>query len=95
MAKDGLCPDCPLRRSITSLRDGIFIHRRARDELPRDGLVRINQIIAPYGRISVSKSTWWDRVKSGRYPKPTEKIPPGLTTWRARDIRRLFERSAH
>lgn len=40
--------------------------------------------------IPVSKSTWWEGVKSGRYPKPI-KFGPRITAWRVEDIRQLME----
>lgn len=55
-----------------------------------DGLVRLNAILAPYGPIPVCKSTWWAGVKDGRYPKPV-KLGPGVTAWKAEEIRRLIE----
>lgn len=36
--------------------------------------------------IPVSKSTFLDGVKSGRFPKPV-KLGPNTTAWRAEDIR--------
>ena len=57
---------------------------------PETGLVRLSQILAPRGPIPVSKSTWWQGVKDGRFPKPT-KLGPRTTVWRAEDIRALFE----
>lgn len=55
------------------------------NNLPRTGLVRIKQILAPVGPIPVSKSTWWQGVKEGRFPAP-KKLGPGITVWRAEDI---------
>ena len=81
------CADCPFAKSNTKPK------RTPNNEFPRDGLVRLKQILAPAGPIPVSKSTWWDGVKKGRYPKPTPKISPGVTAWRAQDIWRLIERS--
>jgi predicted DNA-binding transcriptional regulator AlpA len=57
---------------------------------PRTGLVRLSQILAPTGPIPVSKSTWWQGVKEGRFPQPS-KLGPRTTVWRAEDIRALFE----
>ena len=37
--------------------------------LPDAGFVRLSSIIAPSGPIPVSKSTWWQGVKDGRFPK--------------------------
>lgn len=60
------------------------------DDFPQTGLVRLKDIIAPYGPIPVSKSTWWAGVKDGRFPKPI-KLGARVTAWRAEDIRALFE----
>ena len=57
---------------------------------PRTGLVRLSQILAPNGPIPVSKSTWWQGVRDGRFPKP-QKLGPRTTVWRVEDIRALFE----
>ena len=59
-------------------------------DFPQTGLVRLKQIIAPYGPIPVSKSTWWAGVKDGRFPKPY-KLGSRVTVWRAEDIRALYE----
>ncbi|MDA0186072.1 MAG: AlpA family phage regulatory protein [Proteobacteria bacterium] len=57
---------------------------------PRTGLVRLSQILAPNGPIPVSKSTWWQGVRDGRFPKPL-KLGPRTTAWQVEDIRALFE----
>ncbi|MEN8949722.1 helix-turn-helix transcriptional regulator [Planktotalea arctica] len=59
-------------------------------EFPKAGFVRLSQILAPFGPIPVSKSTWWQGVKDGRFPKPM-KLGPRTTVWKAKDIRALFE----
>ncbi|WP_083804335.1 AlpA family transcriptional regulator [Ahrensia sp. R2A130] len=56
---------------------------------PNTGLVRLAHILAPRGPIPVSKSTWWQGVKDGRFPQP-HKLGPRTTVWRAEDIRALF-----
>lgn len=61
-----------------------------RPTFPQAGLVRLAQILAPQGPIPVSKSTWWQGVRDGRFPKP-RKLGPRTTVWRAEDIRALFE----
>ncbi|TXH12058.1 MAG: AlpA family phage regulatory protein [Hyphomicrobiaceae bacterium] len=60
-------------------------------EFPRTGLVRLKQILAPRGPIPVSRSTWWEGVRNGKFPKPV-KISTRATAWRAEDVRRLFEK---
>ena len=57
---------------------------------PEVGLVRLSQILAPAGPIPVSKSTWWQGVKEGRFPQP-QNLGPRTTVWKVDDIRRLFE----
>ena len=60
---------------------------------PKTGFVRLAHILAPTGPIPVSKSTWWQGVKDGRFPKP-QKLGPRTTVWKAEDIRSLFEKEA-
>lgn len=57
---------------------------------PNTGFVRLAQILAPNGLIPVSKSTWWQGVKDGRFPQP-QKLGPRTTVWKVEDIRALFE----
>lgn len=57
---------------------------------PRDGFVRLSQILGPKGPIPVSKSTWWQGVKDGRFPQP-QKLGPRTTVWKAEEIRALFD----
>jgi prophage regulatory protein len=59
--------------------------------LPETGFVRLPAILAPGGPIPVSKSTWWQGVKDGRFPKPV-KLGPKTIAWRVEDIRILIER---
>jgi predicted DNA-binding transcriptional regulator AlpA len=58
---------------------------------PKTGFVRISAIIAPSGPIPVSKSTWWQGVRDGRFPAPV-KLGPKTTVWRVEDILALVER---
>jgi len=59
-------------------------------EFPKTGFVRLKQILAPIGPIPVSKSTWWQGVKDGRFPQ-SHKLGPRTTVWRAEDIRKIYE----
>ncbi len=59
-------------------------------DFPKTGFARLSQILAPKGPIPVSKSTWWQGVKDGRFPKP-QKLGPRTTVWLVKDIRALFE----
>jgi prophage regulatory protein len=59
-------------------------------DLPAIGFLRLSSILAPRGPIPVSKSTWWEGVRTGRFPKP-QKLGPRITVWRVEDIRALIE----
>ena len=52
--------------------------------------MRLRAILAPAGPIPVSKSTWWQGIKDGRFPEPL-KLGKRVTVWRVEDIRRLIE----
>ncbi|MGJ0508328.1 MAG: helix-turn-helix transcriptional regulator [Methylocystis sp.] len=58
---------------------------------PATGFLRLSAIIAPNGPIPVSKSTWWQGVRDGRFPKPV-KLGPRTTAWRVEDILALIAR---
>ncbi|MBU3697782.1 AlpA family transcriptional regulator [Dechloromonas sp.] len=63
-------------------------------QLPESGFLRLPQIIGDQKRgipavIPVSKSTWWEGVKQGRFPKPI-KLGPRTTAWNVADIRALI-----
>jgi len=65
--------------------------------LPETGFIRLSQIIGnpktkpPIPAIfPVSKSTWWDGVKSGRFPAGV-KLSERTTAWRVEDIRALIQ----
>jgi len=65
--------------------------------LPEIGFLRLPQIIGDRkanppipALIPVSKSTWWQGVKDGHYPKPV-KLGERCTAWRVEDIRKLIE----
>jgi prophage regulatory protein len=55
-------------------------------KFPETGYVRLPQVLAVY---PVSRSTWWNGVKEGKYPQPV-KLSERVTAWRATDIRRLL-----
>ena len=67
-------------------------------QLPESGFLRLPQIIGDKKRgippvVPVSKTAWWDGVKTDRYPKPV-KLGPRTTAWRVDDIRRLIDGTA-
>lgn len=41
--------------------------------------------------VPISKSSWWQGCKAGRYPKPI-KLGPRTTVWRAEEIKAFIER---
>ena len=51
-------------------------------------LLRINQVLAI---VPISKSSWWEGCRTGRYPKPI-KLGPRTTVWRAEDITAFINR---
>lgn len=53
-------------------------------------LLRLPDIVGPDGCLPISASTWWDGVKSGRYPKPV-RLGPRIVAWRVCDIERLLQ----
>ena len=69
-------------------------------KLPETGFLRLAQIIGDtkakppiLAVIPVSKSTWWEGVKSGSYPQPVRTLGKRITAWRVEDIRKLIERA--
>ena len=55
--------------------------------LPATGFLRLPAVLAVF---PVSRSTWWEGVKSGKFPKAV-KLSEHTTAWRAEDIRKLIE----
>lgn len=64
------------------------------DGLPKEGYVRLKQILAPRGPIPCSPATWWAGVKSGRFPQPTKFFGERITAWNVDDIRELLRQAA-
>jgi predicted DNA-binding transcriptional regulator AlpA len=70
------------------------------NQLPQTGYLRLPQILGNSktepptpALIPVSKSTWWQGVKDGRFPKPF-KLSARTTAWRVEDIRALIDQLA-
>ena len=55
---------------------------------PKEILLRLPQVLA---RVPVARSTWWDGVKTGKFPRPV-KLGQRITCWRQSDIDLLVER---
>jgi len=67
-------------------------------QLPETGYVRLPQIIGDKNAeppipaiIPVGKSTWWNGVRTGRYPAPVRTLGRRITAWRVEDIRALVD----
>jgi prophage regulatory protein len=58
--------------------------------LPQEGYIRLPKVLAA---VPVSKTTWYDGMNSGKFPKPTKKFGPRVAAWDVRDIRALLETS--
>lgn len=54
--------------------------------LNETGFLRLPDVLKAF---PVSRSSWWDGIKSGRYPKPV-KLGPNMSAWRVEDIRSLI-----
>lgn len=66
-------------------------------QIPQTGFLRLPQIVGDKNAeppippiLPISKSSWWNGVKSGKYPQPV-KLGPRTTVWRVQDIRSLIE----
>jgi prophage regulatory protein len=55
-------------------------------QLPEVGFIRLPNVLNVF---PVGKSTWWEGVRSGKYPAPV-KLSERITAWRVSDIRRLI-----
>ncbi|KGF72846.1 hypothetical protein DO97_03710 [Neosynechococcus sphagnicola sy1] len=65
--------------------------------MPETAYLRIKQILGDRTTnppippiIPIGKSSWWQGVKTGRYPQPL-KLGPRTTVWRASDIQKLLD----
>lgn len=52
-------------------------------ELPKDGFLKIDQVLE---FIPIGKSTLWAWCRAGKFPKPI-KLAEKTSVWRAQDIR--------
>ena len=69
-------------------------------QLPLTGYLRLFQILGNKktipptpALIPVGKSSWWEGIKTGRFPEPI-KLGPRITVWRVEDIRLLIEKES-
>ena len=56
--------------------------------IPATGFLRLPQVLT---LIPVSRSSWWEGCRTGKYPKPV-KLAARTTVWRAEDITAFIER---
>jgi prophage regulatory protein len=56
-------------------------------DIPETGFLRLPQVLSV---IPLGKTSWWNGVRSGRFPKPV-KLSARCTAWRAEDIRELIK----
>jgi prophage regulatory protein len=56
-------------------------------DIPETGFLRLSQVLSV---IPLGKTSWWEGVKTGRFPKPI-KLFGRCTAWRAEDIRELIK----
>lgn len=56
-------------------------------QIPEFGFLRLKQVLEVF---PVSKSSWYEGQKAGKYPSPV-KLSPGVSAYRTRDIRKLIE----
>ena len=59
--------------------------------LPETGFLRLPAILKVY---PIGRSTWWQGVKDGRFPKPI-KLGQRTTAWRVEDIKALIEKHSN
>lgn len=64
-----------------------MLEEETKKQLLETGFIRLVDILE---YIPVGKTTWWQRVKDGLYPKPV-KLGPRTTAWKVEDIRNLIE----
>ena len=55
-------------------------------DIPETGFLWLPQVLSV---IPLGKTSWWEGVKAGRFPKPV-KLTERCTAWRAEDIRALI-----
>jgi len=66
--------------------------------LPETGFIRLSSIIGAPNAVPpipallpISRSCWYEGIKSGRFPKPLKIYGQRIALYRVEDIRRLLE----
>ncbi len=60
---------------------------------PTDALVRIGKIVGPNGLIPVSRSSFYQGIRDGIYPKAV-KLGKRTSAWRLSELMRVIEQEA-
>lgn len=60
-------------------------------QLPETGFIRLPTVLRV---IPVSRATWWNGVREGKYPQGY-KLSPRTTAWKVEDIRQLIQQLAN
>lgn len=58
------------------------------EDKPQIAFLRLPQVLEIF---PISRSSWWQGCKSGKYPKPI-KLGPRTTAWRKDEIEKLAEK---
>ena len=82
-----LCPRCGSALHGPVYRKGNYSSYSDDLNLPNMGYLRLPDVLRLF---PVSKSTWWNGVKDGKFPQPV-KLTERTTAWRVEDIRNLIE----
>ena len=62
-------------------------------EKPSDSLVRIGKIVGPNGLIPVSRSSFYQGIRDGIYPKAV-RLGKRTSVWRMSELMRVIQRGA-
>lgn len=78
----------------TKFSGGLFMSK----SLPEIGFLRLSQILGSpkadppiYGLLPISRSSWFEGQRIGRFPKPVRIFGPRIALYRVEDIRKLIE----
>ncbi len=55
---------------------------------PETGFIRLPSVLAPRGPLAISRSSWFEGINDGIYPKSV-KLAPRIAAWRIEVIRAL------
>lgn len=77
-----------LRKGIDEILVAIESQAKGKNMPSRGKLLRISQVLEI---IPVSRSTWWQGVKTGKFPKPV-KLGERMTAWHESEVRALLKK---